>query len=104
MMTIISICTLYLTDLFVSEGLERELKGLHNKKGSQLTVYGQWVPYLLNKIDNAHANGLFTKKPIGPMGKRDIALCIWTVLHLTSSNISGDWLYNCWGTQPTVEK
>ncbi|KAK8389825.1 hypothetical protein O3P69_009077 [Scylla paramamosain] len=49
-------------------GLERELKGLQGQKGSHLTVYGQWVPQLLEKILHAHSNGLFIKKPVGPMG------------------------------------
>lgn len=49
-------------------GLERELKGLQDQKGSQLTVYGQWVPQLLKKIAHAHSNGMFIKKPVGPIG------------------------------------
>ncbi|KAG0718336.1 Structural maintenance of chromosomes protein 6 [Chionoecetes opilio] len=48
--------------------LERELKGLQCQKGGQLTVYGHWVPQLLNKIQTAFARGLFVKKPVGPMG------------------------------------
>lgn len=48
--------------------LERELRGLQGQQGSQLTVYGQWVPQLLKKIDAAFAKNLFKKKPVGPIG------------------------------------
>lgn len=57
-----------LTDCCVADELERELKGLQGQQGSQLTVYGQWVPQLLKKIDAAFARKLFKKKPVGPIG------------------------------------
>lgn len=57
-----------LTEYSLPDGLERELKGLQGQQGSQLTVYGQWVPQLLKKIDIAHSKRMFIKKPVGPIG------------------------------------
>ncbi|XP_071550268.1 structural maintenance of chromosomes protein 6-like [Panulirus ornatus] len=48
--------------------LEQELQGLQSQQGNQFTVYGQWVPQLLQEIDVAYRKGLFSKKPVGPLG------------------------------------
>lgn len=55
-------------DLF-SAGLEKELTQLRSQQSNVFTVYGQWVPEVLKQIDIEHKKGMFSAKPIGPLGR-----------------------------------
>ncbi|XP_045606950.1 structural maintenance of chromosomes protein 6 [Procambarus clarkii] len=47
------------------QSLEQELRSL---KSNNSTVFGHWVPQLLQEIDIAYERGAFSKKPVGPLG------------------------------------
>ncbi|XP_042865205.1 structural maintenance of chromosomes protein 6-like [Penaeus japonicus] len=49
-------------------GLEKELTQLRSQQSNVFTVYGQWVPEVLKQIDIEHKKGMFSAKPIGPLG------------------------------------
>ncbi|KAK2489221.1 hypothetical protein MC885_018096 [Smutsia gigantea] len=47
---------------------QRQLKELKDSKTDRLKRFGPHVPALLEAIDDAYKRGLFTYKPIGPLG------------------------------------
>uniref|UniRef100_G3T052 Structural maintenance of chromosomes protein 6 n=1 Tax=Loxodonta africana TaxID=9785 RepID=G3T052_LOXAF len=47
---------------------QRQLKELKDSKTDQLKRFGPNVPALLKAIDDAYRQGLFTCKPVGPLG------------------------------------
>lgn len=47
---------------------QRQLKELKDSKTDRLKRFGPHVPALLDAIDDAYKRGLFTYKPIGPLG------------------------------------
>lgn len=48
--------------------LEKELTELRGQQSNVFTVYGPWVPEVLKQIDIAHKKGMFSAKPVGPLG------------------------------------
>jgi hypothetical protein len=47
---------------------KRAVSSLKNDSSNSLTVFGAWVPKVNQKIEEAYKNGLFEKKPQGPLG------------------------------------
>lgn len=47
---------------------QRQLKELKDSKTDRLKRFGPNVPALLEAIDDAYRQGLFTYKPVGPLG------------------------------------
>lgn len=52
-----------------SARLEKELTELRGQQSNVFTVYGPWVPEVLKQIDIAHKKGMFSAKPVGPLGR-----------------------------------
>ncbi|XP_047475491.1 structural maintenance of chromosomes protein 6-like isoform X2 [Penaeus chinensis] len=48
--------------------LENELRELRGQQSNVFTIYGPWVPEVLKQIDIAHNKGMFSAKPVGPLG------------------------------------
>lgn len=49
-----------------SNSLQEEIRKLAGQNQSQSTIYGQWVPQVLDEIEKQQHR--FSKKPIGPLG------------------------------------
>ncbi|CAL4085532.1 unnamed protein product [Meganyctiphanes norvegica] len=48
--------------------LQEDIRRLAGQNQSQSTIYGQWIPNVLNDIEMLHNRGGFSRKPIGPLG------------------------------------
>lgn len=67
--------------------LEKELIELRGQQSNVFTVYGPWVPEVLKQIDIAHKKGMFSAKPVGPLGAF-IKLCDQQWGHVAEAIIS----------------
>ena len=53
--------------------MQKQLNNLKESRTNRLTMFGTWIPELVQKIDDAVRRGVFHKKPVGPIGNAIIS-------------------------------
>ena len=48
---------------------QQQLKNLESARSNKMRRFGQHMPELLRRIDDAHKQGQFHRKPLGPLGE-----------------------------------
>ena len=58
------------------EAIRRKLQTMEGSRSDRLRRFGEKMPALLAAIEDADRKGQFRKKPVGPLGKTYVCVCV----------------------------